>query len=81
MDERFKIKLANKAFLSKHLAIKVSYITDMTKFFNSGVESVDFENSTGTSNFVNNYVTNATDGLINKIVEPEDFIDKTIINK
>ena len=70
MKNGVDIKIANKVFLNSGLAIKADYITDLTKFFKSGLESVPFKSSSlRSADIINNFVNKTTNGLIDKIVD------------
>jgi serine protease inhibitor len=68
-----KIKLGNKAFAYEGLNIKADYINVLTQLFKSGLERVNFADSTETADRINNYVDDVTDGLIDEIVQPSNF--------
>ena len=70
MKKDVDIKIANKVFLNRGMAIKADYITDLTKFFKSGLESVPFKSSSlRSADIINNFVNKTTNGLIDKIVD------------
>ena len=77
MKNDVDIKIANKVFLNRGLAIKLDYITDLTKYFKSGIESVLFKNSSGAAKIINDFVDETTEGLIDKIVDSGSLSDLT----
>ena len=77
MKNDVNVKIANKVFLNRGLAIKVDYITDLTKYFKSGIESVLFKNSSGAARIINDFVDETTNGLIDKIVDSGSLSDLT----
>ena len=77
MKNDVDIKLANRVFLNRGLAIKADYVTDLTKFLKSGVESVLFKNSSRAAKNINHFVDETTNGLIDKIVDSGSLSDLT----
>ena len=68
-----KIKLANRAFAAQSLNVKRNYTEFLTWFFQSPIQKLDFGNAERASNIINDFVNDATNGLIDEIVEPSSF--------
>ena len=77
MKNDVDFEIANMAFLNKGILIKADYISHLTKFFKSGVESISFRNSSRSSETINDYVNKTTNGLVNKIVNSVSLSDLT----
>ena len=77
MDQDVKINVGNKAFVDQGLSLKADYSYLLTELFNSGIETVNFGNSAQTAKIINLYVDDSTNGLIEKIVEPDAFDSDT----
>ena len=77
MKNDVDFEIANKAFLNKDIIIKADYISHLTKFFKSGVESIFFRNSSRPAEIINDYVNKTTNGLIDKIVNSVSLSDLT----
>jgi len=73
VDQDINIKLGNKAFAYEALSLKADYVDFLTTYFKSGLQRVNFQESSETANIINNYVGNVTDGLIDEIVQPSNF--------
>ena len=68
------VEIANKLFAAEDLAIKSEFKKAMETFYNSDIQNVDFKNSKETVDIINNFVSNKTKGLIDKLFN-EDAID------
>lgn len=73
VNQDIKIKLGNKAFAYEAISLKVHYVDFLRDFFKSGLQRVNFQESSETADIINNYVGNVTDGLIDEIVQPSNF--------
>jgi len=72
-----QIKIGNQAFAFEALGIKAAYNDILTQVFKSGLQRVNFADSIGTSDIINNYVSNVTEGLIQEVVQPSNFNSDT----
>jgi len=72
-----KIKIANKAYASNALTINPLYNGYLINYFKSGIERVNFADRIRTANTINNFVKDATQGLIDDIVEPTSLTSDT----
>ena len=68
------IQIANKLFAAEDLTIKIEFKKAMETFYNSDIQNVDFGNLKETVDIINNFVSNKTKGLIDKLFN-EDEID------
>ena len=72
-----QIKIGNQAFAFEALGIKAVYNDILTQVFKSGLQRVNFADNIGTSDIINNYVSNVTEGLIQEVVQPSNFNSDT----
>ena len=72
-----KIQLGNMAYPSTGMIVKNKFANILTKMFKSGVKSLDFNDGPGAAKTINGFVNNATNGLIESIVEPAMFNTQT----
>ena len=68
------VQIANKLFASEDLTIKPNFKKAMETFYNSDIQNVDFKNAKETVDIINNFVSDKTKGLIDKLFN-EDAID------
>ncbi|KAG4066377.1 hypothetical protein HA402_000601 [Bradysia odoriphaga] len=68
-----QILMANRIYVPKWFQLRKSFQDVASEKFSSGVESVDFEKSNETADAINQFVKNATDGKIGKIIKPADL--------
>lgn len=76
-DLDVKIKVANRAFAAEGLKIKANYTEYLRNFFHSTLERLDFEDPERSAKAVNGFVEDATNGLIDEIVQPSTFTPLT----
>ena len=72
-----KIQLGNMVYPSTDMIVKNKFTNILTKMFKSGVKSLDFNDGPGAAKTINGFVNNATNGLIESIVEPAMFNSQT----
>ena len=65
------------AYPSADMIVKNKFTDTLTKMFKSGVKSLDFNDGSGAAKTINGFVNNATNGLIESIVEPAMFSSQT----
>lgn len=68
------VQIANKLFAAQDLTIKPTFKKALETIYNSDIQNVDFKNSKETVDIINNFVSDKTKGLINKVLN-EDEID------
>ena len=68
------VQIANKLFAAEDLTIKENFKKAMERFYNSDIERVDFKNAKETTDVINEFVSEKTKGLIEKIFD-EDALD------
>jgi len=68
------VRIANKMYVKEDLEIQPKFENMTAKFFKSSIQRVRFSNAKETADTINNFVKNATNGLIDKIFE-ESGID------
>ncbi len=67
------LTIANKIFVDENFEIKSYFKSIVAKYFKSPVDKVDFLNSQEASGVINNFVNEATNGLISKILDASDI--------
>lgn len=68
------LESANSIFVSDKLDIVDDYERILKENYNAGIRSTDFSKPQQAANVVNNWVSNATHGLIPDIVTPGKFL-------
>eukprot|EP00092_Neocalanus_flemingeri_P033064 GFUD01035958.1.p1 GENE.GFUD01035958.1~~GFUD01035958.1.p1 ORF type:complete len:517 (+),score=130.80 GFUD01035958.1:101-1651(+) len=65
-----QIEFANVLFVDKDTAIKDNYISTLTENYLSAVETIDYSKPVESANTINSWVSNKTNNLITKFVNP-----------
>ena len=66
-----EVSIANKLFAADDLKIKEDFKDALSKFYNSEIQNVDFKNPEQTTDIINEFVNDKTNGLISKILESD----------
>ncbi|VDM75212.1 unnamed protein product [Strongylus vulgaris] len=72
---RVQARIANGFFLNKEYILKKSYEDKITKKYAAKVESLDFNKADETAKIINDFVSNATENKITKLVNEEAVKD------
>ncbi|KAF2884871.1 hypothetical protein ILUMI_21290 [Ignelater luminosus] len=67
------VESANVAFISKTLQVNREYQENLKKYYDTDITRVDYSDSVGTANSINNWVRSKTHGEIKDIVSPDTF--------
>ncbi len=67
------VRIANKMYINQDMEIQPKFESMTAKCFKSSIQKVRFSNTKETSDTINNFVNNATNGLIDKIFEESDM--------
>jgi serpin B len=67
------VKIATKMYVSEDLELKPEYTNMTAKYFKSSIDKVNFSNTKETVQAINNFVNNATNGLIKKIFQENEI--------
>lgn len=74
------VEWINGAFISKVFQIVPEYERNLKHYYKASVESIDFSNNDFAARVINNWVYNATRGLITDIITPANFnADATLV--
>lgn len=75
-DPKVKMKLANSIWSRKGFAVQEKFIEDCKEFFNARIDSLDFSDPSAAET-INQWVSENTEGLIEKIIDgeiPDDIV-------
>jgi len=73
-----RLKVADSIWVNKNLSLNKSFVDTSKKYYNSEVNSVDFDNP-NTVDTINQWVDNSTDGQIKKVIDNIDKYAKAIL--
>ncbi len=78
-DDSLSINLsnANSIWIDKNINLKNDYMVDLSYYFNSEVFELDFENKTESVKKANSWVTDNTNGKIEKVLSVNDLTKNT----
>ena len=72
------VRIGNKLYYSaKQFNVKPKFREELDKYFLSSTEEIDVTRPEETSDMINSFVKNQTNGLIDKILEADDISPKT----
>lgn len=74
VDDPNELKLASRIFLSDKSNAKYEYKNALKKYYKSGIGKVNFKKSKEASNYINDWISKQTSGLITSVVG-DDQID------
>ena len=69
LDPKTKLNLANALFVNQRYKLKDEYLQKVTKPFSAEVSAHDFSNTKGTADYINNWCSEQTNGLIPSIID------------
>lgn len=72
LDEATKLTIANAVVVNKRYPMKDSYKTAVGKFYEAEVSNMDFEDGEGTSNKINQWCSDHTNGLIPRVLSADN---------
>lgn len=72
-ESRCVVKLANSLFVQNGIHVNDEFLQMMKKYFNTGVNHVDFSQNIAVANYINKWVENNTNNLLKDLVSPRDF--------
>lgn len=70
------LTIVNQMYVQKDYAIKTAFQNNAVKYFESGIESLDFADSANAANAINSFVSNKTKDKIRNLIEP-DVLDSS----
>lgn len=73
LDKNIQIELAYKAYVDEGFVIKPTYQDYLKQFFKADLEALEFNNAQKAANEINEFVSEATKGLITEIANPSSF--------
>lgn len=77
-DSKVKVSIANSLWMRKGVNFKKDFLSRTRKSYNAEITTLDF-NSPGSPNRVNKWVSKATRGKIDKIVNAENFRNSVLM--
>ena len=75
----YELYIANGLFLNKNYEFKSSFINVANNYFLTETKNIDVTNSFGSSEMINNFISQNTNGLINNIISPSDINENTVL--
>ena len=75
----YELYIANGLFLNKNYEFKSSFINIANNYFLAETKNIDVTNSFGSSEMINNFISQNTNGLINNIISPSDINENTVL--
>jgi len=73
LDKNVQIELAYKTYVDEGFVIKPTYKEYLKEFFKAELETLEFNNAQKAADEINDYVSDATKGLITEIANPSSF--------
>jgi len=73
LDKNVLIELAYKAYVDEGFVIKQTYKDHLKQFFRAELETLEFNNAQNATDEINEYISEATKGLITDVVNPSSF--------
>jgi serine protease inhibitor len=67
------VRIAHKLYLSDHVEVKSEFKNLVTQYFKSSIQQVNFSDSKETVKTINNFLIQATNGLIREIFKEKDI--------
>ncbi|KAG5667552.1 hypothetical protein PVAND_015531 [Polypedilum vanderplanki] len=71
------IEFATKLFITKSFSLQNNFKTSIDKYFQSGVESVDFSQNVKAAQRINDYISTSTHGMIQDVIKSDDLTEYT----
>ncbi|XP_069752957.1 serpin I2-like [Narcine bancroftii] len=75
--EKYKLKLANAAFIQHGYRLSQQYLQNNQDFFDNTVKTVNFQDFVSTANIINTWVANQTNGKVKNLVSSHSFSSLT----
>jgi len=75
----YELYIANGLFLNKNYEFKSSFINIANNYFLAETKNIDVTNSFGSSEMINNFISQNTNGLINNIISSSDINENTVL--
>jgi len=75
----YELNIANGLFLNKNYEFKSTFINIANNYFLAETKNIDVTNSFGSSEMINNFISQNTNGLINNIISPSDINENTLL--
>ena len=72
LDKDTKLAIANAVVVNQRLLLKDSYKTTVGKFYEAEVSNMDFADNAGTTQKINKWCSDHTEGLIPKVLDEVD---------
>ena len=76
-EEKSKLEIADAVWIDQNLGLKEEYKKAVEDGYQASVESLDFEDSEGSSKKINEWCNEKTEGLIPKIITPDSITPDT----
>ena len=78
-NDQVTIKTANKIYSHKNFELKKEFVENLTKYFLSGIEPLNFKESDQAAKIINDWVAKETNNKINDIIFADSLSDDTKI--
>ncbi|KAG5667551.1 hypothetical protein PVAND_015530 [Polypedilum vanderplanki] len=71
------IEYGIKIYVDKKLSLQNNFKTAIQKYFNSGIETVDFAQKFQSVQTINDFISNSTHGMIQNVMTPDELDSQT----